>query len=105
MHGFWEAEEGLDAPGSTGLRLLAHALHALGAQLGLRLDTFSLGPAASIIGERPCSCDILLCIASMCPLATLFSAWLLIHMETSQASKSMRPCCMAYCSHGLICET
>ena len=48
-----EVEEGLDAPGSAGLSLLAHALHALGGELGLRLDTFSLGPASSIIGEQP----------------------------------------------------
>lgn len=50
-------EEGLDAPGSAELRLLAHVLHALGEQLGLRLDTFSLGPVASLIGKASLAQD------------------------------------------------
>ena len=55
-HAGAHAGEGLDAPGGAGLRMLAHALHALGAQLGLRWDTFSLGPAASLIGAASASC-------------------------------------------------
>ncbi|KAK9845380.1 hypothetical protein WJX81_005043 [Elliptochloris bilobata] len=46
---------GLDAPGSAGLRLTAHALVGLGAQLGLRLATFSLGPASRLLGNEVCA--------------------------------------------------
>jgi len=41
---------GLDAPANAGLKLTAHALVGLAGQLGLRLDTFSLGPASRLLG-------------------------------------------------------
>jgi hypothetical protein len=41
---------GLDAPANAGLKLTAHALAGLAGQLGLRLDTFSLGPASRLLG-------------------------------------------------------
>jgi hypothetical protein len=42
-----------DAGGvAAGLSLMAHALVDLGAQMGVRLDAFALGPAAQHIGEH-----------------------------------------------------
>lgn len=44
-------DDGLDAPAATGLKLLAHSLLDLASELGVRLDTFSLGPLSNIIGD------------------------------------------------------
>ena len=47
---------GLDAPANAGLKLTAHALVGLASQLGLRLATFSLGPAARLLGAQSHMC-------------------------------------------------
>ncbi|CAL8470707.1 g10249 [Coccomyxa elongata] len=48
-------DDGLDAPSATGLKLLAHSLLDLASDLGVRLDTFSLGPLSNIIGNEICA--------------------------------------------------
>ena len=47
---------GLDAPANAGLKLTAHTLVGLATQLGLRLATFSLGPAARLLGAQSHMC-------------------------------------------------
>ena len=42
--------DGIDDHASDGLKLTAHMLTGLAAQAGLRVETFSLGPAAAILG-------------------------------------------------------
>ena len=44
-------EEGLDSPAACGLKLLAHTLVQLAAQLQLRLETFSLGSTSGLLGN------------------------------------------------------
>ncbi|BDA45712.1 probable Sec1 family domain-containing protein 2 [Coccomyxa sp. Obi] len=48
-------DDGLDAPAATGLKLLAHSLLDLASELGVRLDTFSLGPLSNIMGDEICA--------------------------------------------------
>ena len=43
-------DDGLDAPEATGLKLLAHSLLGFASELGVHLDTFSLGPVSNLIG-------------------------------------------------------
>ena len=48
-------EEGLEGAEAAGTKLQAHALVHLAAAQNLRLDAFSLGPAASLLGEEVCA--------------------------------------------------
>jgi hypothetical protein len=46
-------DSNLDNPALIGNKLLAHSLVGWAANLGLRLEVFSLGPAAALIGAHP----------------------------------------------------
>ncbi|EIE22710.1 hypothetical protein COCSUDRAFT_42345 [Coccomyxa subellipsoidea C-169] len=48
-------DDGLDAPEATGLKLVAHSLLGFASELGVRLDTFSLGPVSNLIGDEICA--------------------------------------------------
>lgn len=48
---FCTGDDGLDAPSAVGLKLLAHAIMDIASELNVRLDTFSLGQVANMIGK------------------------------------------------------
>ncbi|KAK9829698.1 hypothetical protein WJX72_007414 [[Myrmecia] bisecta] len=53
-----QADQELDAAESVGLQLLAHALVSFAADLNLRVDTFTVGPASHRLGEELCALPV-----------------------------------------------
>lgn len=76
---------GLDAAANAGLKLTAHALVGLACQLGLRLATFSLGPASRLLGaethKRSAYGGPQQCLFSYCQPAC--SRWSMLHCQAA----------------------
>jgi hypothetical protein len=64
-------DSNLDNPALIGNKVLAHSLVGWAADLGLRLEVFSLGPAAALIGANPTTSPLRPCSGSPWPALSI----------------------------------